>query len=69
MRILITGSLGQLGSELKQIITNRTSELGVLPAIYNDAELLTVDVDDLDITDSEGVDAYFDEYRPSLVFN
>lgn len=69
MRILITGSLGQLGSELRRIITNRTSELGVLPAIYNDAELLTVDVDELDITDKESVDAYFETHRPNLVFN
>jgi dTDP-4-dehydrorhamnose reductase len=69
MRILITGSLGQLGSELRQIITNRTSELGVLPAIYHDAELLMVDVDELDITDKESVDAYFVEHKPSLVFN
>ena len=69
MRILITGSLGQLGSELRRIINGGASVLGVLPAIYHDAELLTVDVDDLDITDSDAVDAYFDEYRPSLVFN
>ena len=69
MRILITGSLGQLGSELKRIITSGTSELGVLPATYHDVKLLMVDVDDLDITDKESVDAYFTEHRPSLVFN
>jgi dTDP-4-dehydrorhamnose reductase len=69
MRILITGSQGQLGSELRRIITNGASELGVLYAIYNDVELLAVDVDELDITDSDAVDAYFETHRPNLVFN
>lgn len=69
MRILITGSAGQLGSELKKIIESGTSELGVLPKLYHDAELLTVDVDELDISNEEAVDAYFVEYTPSLVFN
>ena len=69
MRILITGANGQLGSELRRIITNGASELGVLPEMYHGAELLLVDVDELDITDQEAVDAYFAEYKPSLVFN
>jgi dTDP-4-dehydrorhamnose reductase len=69
MRILITGSEGQLGSELGRVISRGASELGVLPAIYNDVELLTVDVDELDITNEEAVDRYFVEHRPSLVFN
>jgi len=69
MRILITGSLGQLGSELRRIISRGVSELGTLPVLYNNVELLTVDVDDLDISDADAVDAYFAEHRPSLVFN
>jgi dTDP-4-dehydrorhamnose reductase len=69
MRILITGSQGQLGSELRRIITSGTSELGTLPEIYHGVELLEVDVDELDITDKESVDAYFETHRPTLVFN
>jgi len=69
MRILITGAEGQLGNELRRIISRGTSELGVLPEMYNNAELLTVDVGDLDITDADAVNAYFDVQRPNLIFN
>lgn len=56
MRILITGANGQLGYELEQ-----TAPEGV--------ELITVDVDSLDITSAEAVTAFFSTYQPNAVIN
>lgn len=56
MRILITGSNGQLGYELK-----RTA-----PESF---KLLAVDVDQLDITSATAVDAFFKAHKPDAVIN
>lgn len=69
MKILVTGSVGQLGTELKRILEAGQSELGVLPTAYEGCEVLAVDLAELDITDGEAVVSFFDETRPDLVFN
>ena len=55
-RVLITGSNGQLGYELKRLA----------PQGF---ELLAVDVDQLDITSASAVDAFFKEHQPDAVIN
>lgn len=51
MKILITGSKGQLGTELRRIITSGSAEIGPVPDAYKDAQVLYYDLDELDITD------------------
>ncbi len=55
--ILITGGNGQLGTELQHLL----DECGVA---YTAA-----DVAELDITDKESVDAFFDKNKPEIVYN
>ena len=69
MTILLTGSSGQLGNELKTILTVGVSELGVLPKYYVGCSVLSVDVEELDITEDDAVNSYFLENKPNLVFN
>ncbi len=69
MNILITGSRGQLGNELTKILGERTSELGDLPLFYAQSNVVSVDVDELDITDLSLVLSFFAQHKPSLVFN
>jgi dTDP-4-dehydrorhamnose reductase len=69
MTILITGANGQLGSELKHILKTGVSEFGTIAAVYENAEVIGVDLEDLDITDRAAVNAFFEEHRPSLLFN
>lgn len=69
MRILITGSNGQLGTELKTILKTGKSELGVLPQEYNGCGVTAIDVDTLDITDRKAVDDYLREGNFSILFN
>ncbi|PCS00116.1 dTDP-4-dehydrorhamnose reductase [Lactococcus fujiensis] len=55
--ILITGGNGQLGTELRYLLDER----GVTYTATDAAEL--------DITDKAKVDAFFDEYKPTVVYH
>lgn len=59
MRILVTGSKGQLGNELRRLLATGTAEIGPVPDVYAGIKAHFVDVDELDITDRDAVDAFF----------
>lgn len=61
MRILITGSKGQLGVELQRLLSSGTAEIGPIPEAYAGSEVRAVDVDELDITDEGAVRTLFSE--------
>ncbi len=67
--IVVTGSNGQLGSELNRVLTTKESELGTLPEFYRDCRVVAVDIDKLDITDSQSVARLFDQEKPYAVIN
>lgn len=69
MNIIITGAKGQLGSELKKILEAGISERGELPALYVKSKILAVDVDELDISYANTIEAFFTQHKPDLVFN
>jgi len=69
MKILITGSNGQLGSELRKIIKAGSSELGSIPDNIRNARLLCVDIDDVNIEDMEAVKAMVDSFAPDVIIN
>lgn len=58
MKILITGSYGQLGSELRQILQQCA-----------DIQSFFTDVDTLDICDENAVERFFVENQPDFVIN
>ena len=64
MRILITGSRGQLGNELRRLISTGQAEAGAVPAAYAGASVDYIDIDDLDISRWEAVDAWFGAHGP-----
>ena len=57
-RYLVTGCNGQLGYDIVRELNSR--------GIY---DVLALDVDDMDITDSRKVNKIFEEYRPEHVFH
>lgn len=57
-RILITGSNGQLGNEIR-----------VLAGLYKNLDFLFHDVDTLDITNKESLFKFFDTTKPAFVIN
>ncbi len=72
MTILITGSKGQLGSELQEIICH-SREGGNLAGSPTESGMTTrvlfVDRDELDITDSAAVEEFFFEKKPDYCIN
>ena len=63
MKILITGNKGQLGSELSGILKGMRSELGPVPEVYAKAEVIGLDIDELDLADAEAVDGFAAAHR------
>ena len=58
MHILVTGSNGQLGSELR-----------VLSSDFPQHQFIFTDVDELDITDTKAVNAFFNENKVDCLIN
>jgi dTDP-4-dehydrorhamnose reductase len=69
MKILITGSKGQLGTQITNIIDTKESELGKINTAYNDAVVKGIDLDELDITDINAVKRIIADFAPNLVIN
>lgn len=56
--ILVTGSNGQLGNEIK-----------LLASLLPQANFLFHDIDTLDITNLEALSVFFNQYKPSYIVN
>ena len=69
MKILITGSNGQLGNELQRIISTGNAEIGQVSDVIKTSEVFALDVDRLDITKLEEVKAVLTEIKPDVVIN
>lgn len=69
MKILITGSKGQLGNALRCLINNDDSMIGRIPPCYSSCEIIAVDIDDLDITDRKAVLSFVTDKKPNIIVN
>lgn len=69
MKILITGSKGQLGNELQNIIKTGESEIEVISEKLRNSEVIALDVEDLDITKLEQVKEILNGVKPDVVIN
>ena len=69
MKILITGSKGQLGNELQDIIKTGKAEIGHVSEEIKNAEVFPLDVEELDITNLEQVKSVLNEIKPDVVIN
>ena len=64
MKILVTGSHGQLGNELRRCFETMRAEIGAIPSVYEGADVDYIDYDKLDISDKPAVDAWYAEHGP-----
>ncbi len=69
MKILITGSNGQLGNELQRIISTGRAEIGQVSEVIKTSEVFALDVDRLDITKLKEVKKVLSEINPDVVIN
>ena len=63
MKILITGSKGQLGTELAEILKYGRSEIGEIPEEYTNAQVIDIDIDTLDISDISALNSFADMHK------
>jgi len=69
MKILITGSKGQLGNELQGIIKSGKSEIGEISDVIKESNVIALDVEELDITNLEDVKNKIIFLRPDVIIN
>lgn len=69
MKILITGSKGQLGNELQSIIKSGKSEIGAVSSEIKESEVFAWDIDELDITNLKEVKEKLNNLKPDVVIN
>ncbi len=69
MKILITGSKGQLGNELQDIIKSGKCDICNMPERVKEYEVIALDVEDLDITSFESVKKVLEKEKPDVVIN
>lgn len=69
MRVVITGSNGQLGNALQELLKKKRGALGKIPACFEDCTVFPVDVGDLDITDGRAVEKFVFETKPDVIIN
>lgn len=69
MNILITGCNGQLGSELAKNLKNGYTELGPVPEEFHNAQVVCVDVQEMDITNYDAVVDLVEELALDVIIN
>ncbi len=69
MRLMIVGSKGQLGTELIRLLNEGRSVLGAIPDVYDGAELIAVDINELNAADRTATIDAISELRPDIIFN
>ena len=69
MKILITGSKGQLGNELQNIIKTGKAEIGTVTDVIKNAQVVALDIEDLDITNLAQVREVIHSESPDVVIN
>ncbi|WP_066890551.1 dTDP-4-dehydrorhamnose reductase [Clostridium nigeriense] len=69
MKILITGSKGQLGNELQKIIETGKAEIGRVSDNIRHSKVFSLDVEELDITKLDDVRMVLKDIKPDVVIN
>lgn len=69
MKILITGSHGQLGNELQDILSSGKAGIGKISDEYKNCEVVAVDIDTLDIGDYSAVESFITKEKPDVIIN
>ena len=69
MKLVITGSRGQLGNELLSIIKSGYAEIGAIPEGFDIADVTAIDIDELDISDLDATRKFLSNVKPDAVVN
>jgi dTDP-4-dehydrorhamnose reductase len=67
----VTGGNGQLGRDVRDVLAGKVPDGGVLPVERDpgDIEVLSTDIDNLDVVNRTAVGEAFESYRPQVVIH
>jgi dTDP-4-dehydrorhamnose reductase len=71
LRVLVTGGNGQLGRDVRDVLAGAVPDGGVLPVERGpgDIEVLSTDIDNLDVVNRTAVGEAFESFRPQVVIH
>ncbi|HVB94567.1 MAG TPA: dTDP-4-dehydrorhamnose reductase [Acidimicrobiales bacterium] len=71
LRVLVTGGNGQLGRDVRDVLAGAVPDGGVLPVERSpgDIEVLSTDIDNLDVVNRTAVGEAFESFRPEIVIH
>jgi len=71
LRVLVTGGNGQLGRDVRDVLAGAVPDGGLLPVERGpgDIEVLSTDIDNLDVVNRTAVGEAFDSFRPQVVIH
>ncbi|HEX3839786.1 MAG TPA: dTDP-4-dehydrorhamnose reductase [Acidimicrobiales bacterium] len=71
LRVLVTGGNGQLGRDVRDVLAGAIPDGGVLPVERGpgDIEVLSTDIDNLDVVNRTAVGEAFESFRPQVVIH
>lgn len=69
MKILITGAGGQLAYELQDAIATGHTQIGPIPSVYADADVMALTRAELDVSDMHSIDLLMLDNRFDLIIN
>lgn len=69
MKVLVTGSKGQLGCELIKQLKEKRCVLGPVPIEFADCRVTGVDIEEIDITDESAVTGFIQSGGFDVIFN
>jgi dTDP-4-dehydrorhamnose reductase len=69
--VLVTGGNGQLGRDVRDVLAGAVPDGGVLPVerLPGDLEVLSTDIDNLDVVNRTAVGEAFESFRPQVVIH
>jgi dTDP-4-dehydrorhamnose reductase len=69
--VLVTGGNGQLGRDVRDVLAGAVPDGGVLPVERDrgDIEVLSTDIDNLDVVNRTAVGEAFESFRPQVVIH
>ena len=69
IKVLVTGAKGQLGSQIIEILKKGYSEIGKIDDSYINADIIGIDIKDLDITNLNDSVKFFNKIKPDIIIN
>ena len=69
MKLLLTGSTGQLGAQLRKMLESGKSEIGKISEVYSKAEVKYASHNELNITNLNEVTNYVSSFNPDAIIN